>query len=183
MLFRSGDFFERMAKQMNQLQQQAQSAGSTMAQTAQSAADIQNNIQFMHVLNQTYTYVQIPLKLANQNAQGNLYVYTNKKNLKEKEGELSAFLHLDLEHLGATDVSVRLRGKNVTTRFYLSDEDAFTLVKAHTPQLEKILEEMGYRCKTEVEQDMPQESGTENFLNQDRPAGAILHRYSFDMRA
>ena len=42
-------------------------------------------------------------------------MYTNKKNLKDSDTEVSAFLHLDLDNLGATDVSVKMLRKNVST--------------------------------------------------------------------
>ena len=43
-------------------------------------------------LNQAYTYVQVPLKMSCQNANGELYVYTNKKNLRDPDAELSAYI-------------------------------------------------------------------------------------------
>ena len=43
-----------------------------------------------------------------KNASGQLYVYTNKKSMSNPDKELSAFLHLDLEHLGGTDVSIKM---------------------------------------------------------------------------
>ena len=59
---------------------------------AEALADnIRGNIEFMNQLNQAYTYVQVPLKMSGQNANGELYVYTNKKNLRDPDAELSAF--------------------------------------------------------------------------------------------
>lgn len=176
------EFYARLGKQMNQLQQiLSGETGNNPA--AQAAADIEHNISFMNVLNQTYTYVQIPLKLANQNTQGDLYVYTNKKNLKDANGELSAFLHLDLEHLGSTDVSVKMLGKSVTTKFYLSDDAAYRLVAENVPVLEQRLMEKGYNCKIDVENDANKVDFVEDFLQKDKPVGGMVHRYSFDMRA
>lgn len=94
-------------------------AGVTETRFPETAAEVRGNIEFMNQLNQAYTYVQVPLKMSGQNANGELYVYTNKKNLRDPDAELSAFLHLDLEHLGSTDVSVKMQHRNVKTNFYM----------------------------------------------------------------
>ena len=176
------EFYARVDRQMGQLSQILAEAGGN-AQTAQAASDLSNNINFMNVLNQTYTYMQIPLKMAHQNAKGDLYVYTNKRKLAEKDGELSAFLHLDMEHLGSTDVSVKMHGKNVGTRFYLSDEASYQMVEAHVPLLQQQLEKLGYQCRIDVENEEKKVDLVEDFLKRDKPAGGMVHRYSFDMRA
>lgn len=177
------NFYTKMDKQMGQISELLSQNTQTMGKPMQTLSDVQNNLQFMHVLNQTYTYMQIPLKMSNQNAQGDLYVYTNKKNLRDKEGELSAFLHLDLEHLGATDVSVKMLGKKVDTKFYLSDETAYQLILEHAGLLEEQLEKKGYHCKVNVENEEKKADFVSDFLMQGRPVGGALHRYSFDMRA
>lgn len=177
------NFYTKMDKQMGQISELLSQNTQTMGKPMQTLSDVQNNLQFMHVLNQTYTYMQIPLKMSNQNAQGDLYVYTNKKNLRDKEGELSAFLHLDLEHLGATDVSVKMLGKKVDTKFYLSDETAYQLILEHAGLLEEQLEKKGYHCKVNVENEEKKTDFVSDFLMQGRPVGGALHRYSFDMRA
>ena len=177
------NFYTKMDKQMGQISELLSQNTQTMGKPMQTLSDVQNNLQFMHVLNQTYTYMQIPLKMSNQNAQGDLYVYTNKKNLRDKEGELSAFLHLDLEQLGATDVSVKMLGKKVDTKFYLSDETAYQLILEHAGLLEEQLEKKGYHCKVNVENEEKKTDFVSDFLMQGRPVGGALHRYSFDMRA
>ena len=176
------EFYARVDRQMGQLSQILAEAGGN-AQTAQAASDLSNNINFMNVLNQTYTYMQIPLKMAHQNAKGDLYVYTNKRKFAEKDGELSAFLHLDMEHLGSTDVSVKMHGKNVGTRFYLSDEASYQVVETHVPLLQQQLEKLGYQCRIDVENEEKKVDLVDDFLKRDKPAGGMVHRYSFDMRA
>ncbi len=154
---------------------------------SQSAAQVRDNIEFMHQINQAYTYVQIPLKMANQNAHSDLYVYTNKRNLGKKEGELSAFLHLELENLGTTDVSIKMLENNVSTKFYLSDDAAYDLIEAHLPQLQERLEKLGYHCRVTIENREEKVDFVEDFLQKSQPATAasrgMVHRYSFDVRA
>ena len=102
------DLYERLDHQMKQMENVMKAAGVTQNSFVQTAADIRSNVEFMNQINQVYTYVQLPLKLSGQNASGDLYVYTNKKKLNDPEAELTAFLHLDLDNLGSTDVSIRI---------------------------------------------------------------------------
>ena len=53
---------------MGQIEQLAKQTGMNTGQLSQAAAQVRDNIEFMHQINQAYTYVQIPLKMANQNA-------------------------------------------------------------------------------------------------------------------
>ena len=132
-----GELYEKIELQIRQLESAVRAAVDGENSFLQTAADVRGNIEFMNQVNQIYTYVQLPLKLTGQNANGELYVYTNKKQMGEPGTELTAFLHLDMEHLGSTDVSVRLMERKVNTRFYLSDDASYGLLEKHLPILEK----------------------------------------------
>lgn len=121
--------------------------------------------------------------MSGQNASGELYVYTNKKALADGDKDLTAFLHLDMENLGSTDVSVRMRGKEVSTNFYLENDAAYDLLERHLPILEARLRSKGYNCKISVKNETRHVNFVEDFLKKDQPSAGQLHRYSFDMRA
>ena len=176
------DAYKKLLQQSSQLEQIVRSTGLEQQQFTQTTNDIQSNVEFMNQLNQIYTYVQLPLKLSGQNANGDLYVYTNKKNLNDPDTELSAFLHLDLEHLGATDVSVKMLRKNVKTNFYFSDDASYDLVQKHLPILEAKLNQKGYTCTFTVTNEEKKVDFVQDFLRKDLPAAGALHRYSFDVR-
>jgi flagellar hook-length control protein FliK len=138
----------------------------------------------MNQINEAYTYAQIPLKMSGQNASGELYVYTNKKSLAEGgDGDLTAFLHLDMDNLGPTDVSVRMHGKQVSTNFYLDSDESFALVEKNVPVLEERLRKKGYDCSVNVINEGKHVNFVDDFLRKDLPPTGQLHRYSFDMRA
>ena len=177
------DLYERLDHQMKQMENVMKAAGVTQNSFVQTAADIRSNIEFMNQINQVYTYVQLPLKLSGQNASGDLYVYTNKKNLNDLEAELTAFLHLDLENLGSTDVSIRMKDKNVKTNFYIADDASYDLIEKHLPVLEKRLAQKGYRCSITMSKEEKKVEFVEDFLQRDMPKAGTLHRYSFDVRA
>lgn len=175
--------YERLESKTQKLEQLLLSVGIKDTPLAQTVADVRGNIDFMNQLNQTYTYVQIPLKMAGQNASGQLYVYTNKRDLGDPERDLTAFLHLDMDHLGSTDVSVRMHRKDVDTKFYMDSDEAYALVKAHMPELEARLRKKGFNASIYVENEGKKVNFVEDFLKKDAPSAGQLHRYSFDVRA
>lgn len=175
--------YDRMNSQLEKITEALKSIGQENTSFAQTAADIQSNVEFMNQINQAYTYVQIPLQMSGQNASAELFVYTNKKALAEGDRELTAFLHLDLDHLGATDVSVKMKNKQVSTNFYLDDDASYELISLNIDRLEKRLQEKGYQCNVSVINEAKHVNFVENFLKKDQPSAGQLHRYSFDMRA
>lgn len=177
------ELYEKLDRQLLQLETAMQRAGMTTEAFSQTAAGVHNNIEFMNLVNQAYTYVQLPLKLSNQNTNSELYVYTNKKNLNDPDAEVTAFLHLDMEHLGVTDVSVKLQNKHVKTNFYFSDDTSYELIKQYLPVLEQALAKKGYTCSLSVNQDEKEINFVKDFLRKDQPQAGTLHRYSFDVKA
>ena len=175
--------YEKLEQQMKQVEDALKEAGVTKTRFPDTAAEVRGNIEFMNQLNQAYTYVQVPLKLSGQNANGELYVYTNKKNLRDPDAELSAFLHLDLEHLGSTDVSVKMQHRNVKTNFYMADDASYDLVEKYLPILEQKLKDKGYQCTITMTKEEKKVSFGDDFLRKDMPQAGTLHRYSFDVRA
>ena len=175
--------YEKLEQQMRQVEDALKEAGVTKTRFPETAAEVRGNIEFMNQLNQAYTYVQVPLKMSGQNANGELYVYTNKKNLRDPDAELSAFLHLDLEHLGSTDVSVKMQHRNVKTNFYLADDASYDLVEKYLPVLEQKLKDKGYQCTITMTKEEKKVSFGDDFLRKDMPQTGTLHRYSFDVRA
>ena len=175
--------YEKLEQQMKQVEDALKEAGVTKTRFPDTAAEVRGNIEFMNQLNQAYTYVQVPLKMSGQNANGELYVYTNKKNLRDPDAELSAFLHLDLEHLGSTDVSVKMQHRNVKTNFYLADDASYDLVEKYLPVLEQKLKDKGYQCTITMTKEEKKVSFGDDFLRKDMPQTGTLHRYSFDVRA
>lgn len=175
--------YEKLENQIARMEQVVKALGQESETITSLAQNIRSNVEFMNQINEAYTYVQIPLKLSGQNASGELYVYTNKKKLAEGTDELSAFFHLDMEHLGSTDVSVKLRGRQVDTKFYFENDEAYELVEANLGKLEERLQAKGYNCKITVKNEGKHVNFVEDFLKKDQPSAGLVHRYSFDMRA
>ena len=177
--------YERVREQSMRLQEAMQAAGKADVPVARSVQNLQSNVDFMNQLNHMFAYIQLPLKLAGNNAHGDLYVYTNKKNLAAKDGNVSALLHLDMEHLGPLDVYVTMQQNKVNTNFTLHDESALDLIEQHIHLLDDRLAKRGYNLKAQfsVKEEEEQENGImQTILNQQKNI-SVLSRTSFDMRA
>ncbi len=177
--------YERLNRQLQEISAALSQNGREHTSFSHAVTQLSDNIEFMNQLNTVYNYIQLPLKLSGQDANGELYVYTNKRNLQDTDGELTAFLHLDLEHLGPTDVSVRMRDKQVKTNFVFADEESLELVEQFLPVLDEKLTALGYNVTLTVGEQEPQTDSMAEFLKKDRAGGSvgIVHRYSFDVRA
>lgn len=175
--------YERLEQQLSQMEEAVRATGSTQNTFLQTASQVHGNLEFMNQMNQIYHYVQLPLKMSGQNANGELYVYANRKNLRDPDAELTAFLHLDMEQLGSTDVSVRMQNRSVRTNFYLEDDASYDLVEKHLEVLNKRLKSKGYQSSITVTHEKKDISFKENIVKKGKAMVGSLHRYSFDVRA
>lgn len=181
--------YERVLKQTEALERLMASFSGKAAETIKNqTAEIRQNINFMNSANEMYNFVQIPLKMYNQNTDSMLYVRQNKKSSYEAGEEITAFLHFDMEHLGSTDVFIRLKENNVGCKWNLASEESMKLIEDNLDILTARLEAKGFSVKSEVTCGEPKTSFVEDFLGappvstEDRAEG-LVHRYSFDMRA
>lgn len=175
--------YERLEQQLSQMEEAVRATGSTQNTFLQTASQVHGNLEFMNQMNQIYHYVQLPLKMSGQNANGELYVYAKRKNLRDPDAELTAFLHLDMEQLGSTDVSVRMQNRSVRTNFYLEDDASYDLVEKHLEVLNKRLKSKGYQSSITVTHEKKDISFKENIVKKGKATVGSLHRYSFDVRA
>lgn len=151
--------------------------------------NIKNNIAFLKELNNIESFVQIPIKLSSGEGNGDLYVLNRKRNKSKNDNMLTAFLHLDLEHLGATDINITMenytsQNSSVTTRFTLADEAAVNLVEEHLGELKERLKKLGYKVNISVEKT---ESGNEKYnplskIESNNYESVKIKRYSLDIR-
>lgn len=177
-------FYGRLKTQTAQL---LESLGQVAKDTplAKSLTNMQNNIDFMNQVNQAFQYIQLPLKMSGGNAHGDLYVYANRKNTPSEDGSVSALLHLDMEHLGTMDIHVKMKDRNVSTKFYLQDESMIDFIAQHIHILNERLEKRGYSMQAEMlvaEDKQEKRSVMETITAQEKKA-TLLAQYSFDVRA
>ncbi len=179
------ELYQRLDRQLKGLTQALEDAGQTASRAYQATSNLSQNVDFLHQLNQMYAYVQLPLRLQDGNAHGDLYVYTNKRSLASSDGRISALLHLDMEHLGPVDVYVALQNEKVSTSFYVRDDDMLDFLMEHMDLLTERLKGRGYDCKCSMqvrgEEQKEQEGGVCALL--EREGHRMLTQYGFDVRA
>ena len=175
-------FFTKLREQVSRLAQTVSETGKAQTQLFTQTNQLRENLDFLHQLSQTMQYVQLPLRMAGQETTGDLYVYANKKGLT-KEDSISAFLHLDMEHLGPVDVYVAMQNRKVNTHFYLQDDAMIDFIQAHIHLLNERLEQKGYQMQTEVSQKDTLSKVTEEMRKDQEEESVSINQYSFDVRA
>lgn len=175
-------FFTKLREQVSRLAQTVSETGKAQTQLFTQTNQLRENLDFLHQLSQTMQYVQLPLRMAGQETTGDLYVYANKKGLT-KEDSISAFLHLDMEHLGPVDVYVAMQNRKVNTHFYLQDDAMIDFIQAHIHLLNERLEQKGYQMQTEVSQKDTLSKVTEEMRKDQEEESVCINQYSFDVRA
>ncbi len=175
--------YRKLDKQLKSLAQTMETAGQTETSAYRAVTNMTQNLDFLQQVNQLYTYVQLPLRLQNGEAHGDLYVYTNKKHLTAKDGQISALLHLDMEHLGPVDVYVSMHYEKVNTKFYLQDDDMLDFMMEHMDILTERLQKRGYQCSFEMqvrEQGEEPKTAIQRLLEKENHMP--LAEYAFDVR-
>lgn len=147
---------------------------------------VKQNVQFMNDLNHNLAFLQIPIKLQEGEARGDLYVYTNKKSLAANKDNLTALLHLDMENLGPMDVYVKMTdGINVSTNFCLETEELLDFIYSHIDILTKRLNDKGYNftpTMTVKDFERNKVDFVNDFLDVSNPVIPVT-RYMFDTKA
>ena len=177
------ELYRRMEEQTRQIMDTLQAGAKADSPLAGAVTRLQNNLDFMNQLNQMFPYVQLPLSLSGSEAHGELYVYTNKKNLAKENGTVSALLHLDMEHLGTVDVMVRMNSEqHVNTNFMVASEEVLDLIEAHLDELTARLNKRGYHMETSCSLQEEDGSVMDKMIEQDRPI-SVISTTAFDARA
>ncbi len=182
-----GKIYEKIVKSLHTLNETLQQSGAQNTALQESITNLSENIDFMNQMNQMYTYVQLPLKMQNGEKNGELYVFTNKRSLAEKNGEVSALLHLTMEHLGPLDVYVKMNQGKVSTEFTVEKEETLLFLEKNMSILTDRLQKRGYdiSCKMKVKEEAGEpENPVERLLTEKQNGAVSVHaQYAFDVRA
>lgn len=179
------ELYRRLDRQLKGLSRALEDVGQTGSAAYKAVSGMAQNVDFLQQINQMYAYVQLPLRLQQGEAHGELFVYTNRKHLAQSDGMVSALLHLDMEYLGPVDVYVTLQESRVSTNFRVQDEDMLNFLEQHMDLLTERLKKRGYDCSCTM--TTREEAGDEGvpggigmLLQQEK--GVALTRYAFDVR-
>lgn len=154
---------------------------STTMTPANQNIHLQDNLNFINHLNQLFHYIPLPLKLKQQNTNGELYVYSNKRTGGSLFEGIKVLLHLDMDNLGKTDIYIEMKDNQILSKFYFDEEETKNLVSSHIDELQELLLEKGYSMKSEI---LIRESNIypmkEILAEEDN---VTINRYNFDLRA
>ena len=179
------ELYNKLENSLDNIRNVLQNHGAEQSAAMKSVTNMSQNLDFMNQMNQMYTYVQLPLQMQEGHTNGELYVYTNKRSLAQKDGNVSAFLHLDMEHLGPVDVYVAMQNERVSTHFTLADDDMLDFLNDHMHILTERLEKKGYTTSVEMKVKGESEEDTtpiKRIMHADKNT-TILKQYAFDVRA
>lgn len=143
--------YQKLGRQLKGFADALGENGQSGSQVYQAVSNLSRNVDFLQQINQTYAYIQLPLHLRQgEHKTGELFVYTNKKNLAKRDGQVSALLHLDMEHLGPVDVYVAMQDVKVSTKFYVQNDAILDYLESNMDVLTQRLKKRGYDCNCET---------------------------------
>lgn len=178
------ELYQKLGKQLKGLSGLLEENGQSSSSACQTVANLSRNVDFLQQINQTYAYIQLPLRLhQGEHKTGELFVYTNKKNLARKDGQVSALLHLDMEHLGPVDVYVALQDTKVSTKFYVQNDEILDYLEANMDVLTERLKKRGYDCKCETNLRTQMQQTAQAMSPLLKTEGSVpVAQYAFDVR-
>lgn len=177
--------YQRLEQQTRMLTESLSEIADPKSELAMDLSTMNQNLDFMHQMNQVYQYIQLPLKMHGGEATGDLFVYTDKKSLASKDGNVSALLHLDMQNLGMLDVYASMtEGKNVFTRFYLESDELISFMEENISMLDERLAGRGYHLKSEItKQENKKDVLTPSVSSKTGTVPKTVAKYGFDIRA
>jgi len=178
------ELYQKLGKQLKGLSNLLEENGQRGSSAYQNVTNLSQNVDFLQQINQTYAYIQLPLHLRQgEHKTGELFVYTNKKNLARKDGQVSALLHLDMEHLGPLDVYVTLKDTKVSTKFYVQNDTILDYLEANMDVLTERLQKRGYDCKCETTLRTELQQTAQAMAPLLKTEGSVpVAQYAFDVR-
>lgn len=149
-----------------------------------TTTDMQQNMEFMKLLGEHFAYMQLPIKLSEENAHGDLYVMTKKEALKKSKDNLKVLLHLEMDSLGVLDIHITKDHTNIATKFFVEKEAARKLLEKNADLLKDAINQQGYSFTSEFAAKENDIDLIHDFMetNSPAPVGTVT-RYNFDLRA
>ena len=188
------NLYKRIDEQIDRLKTLADNvSGSASSKLSADLGQTKQNMNFMNDMNQMYNFTELPIRMNGQTATGDLYVYSDKHRRRTSGGNgISCLLHLDTANLGGMNIRIELNEGQVSTRFFLKDDDSGKLIAKHLDELDAAMTKQGFNPKSEVvkttdkEDEKKLKSGEFNLVTDFIPSEVESNnysRYTFDMRA
>lgn len=145
------EYYNKLNSRITELTERISDMVPKDGNLAKAVDNMSAKVDFLNNLNNFMPYIQLPLKMNSEARTGDLYVYSNKRNLSETDNDITALLHLDMTYLGKMDVFVRLKDESkVTTDFTLESEEIIDFFEDRMDLLTERLAKRGYEVATSI---------------------------------
>lgn len=186
------EYYNKLNSRITELTERISDMVPKDGNLAKAVDNMSAKVDFLINLNNFMPYIQLPLKMNSEARTGDLYVYSNKRNLSETDNDITALLHLDMTYLGKMDVFVRLKDESkVTTDFTLESEEIIDFFEDRMDLLTERLAKRGYEVATSIKK-ADEDKSLSDRINEGFP-GAVSKAeetsnsknllYRFDVRA
>lgn len=176
------DFYERLDEQVGKLQELVKNTGKENSTLGKEVNTVKSNIQFMNQINELYHYVQLPVKMDNAHANGDLYVYKRKHAKTGEDGRLTALLHLSMPTLGNMDIFLELKEQKLSTKFCLEKEEYIDFIESNIDRLNDRLMKKGYQVQTSVTVAQKDDKTVIEHIMENELPLPVMSSQSFDAR-
>ncbi|NLO47895.1 MAG: flagellar hook-length control protein FliK [Clostridiales bacterium] len=115
------------------------------AQLREQTQKLLNNMKAVADINQ-FIYVQIPVTISDKNNIADMYIFRKKQRIRKLDPEnVSILLALDLPDIGHVESLIGIKGKEVSLRFDVSNDEMKAAFMQSTTEIYKMLAEIGYK--------------------------------------
>jgi len=111
----------------------------------ESLTEVKNSLDFLGRLNESATYLHVPVMLGQGTKPLDLYVQRDKSGKKKvNPKDTKIFISLETNHLETVQCLVEIREKKLDIGFKLKDEDALASISGIFDPLKESLNLLGY---------------------------------------
>lgn len=150
---------------------------------AKEAHQVKSAIEFMSDLNQRYNFIQLPMMLNDRLTNAELYVFNNKKQVKNDKASITALIRLDLVNLGHLDIYVNKKEQNISVQFYTESEEKNAMIDQKLFAIHNQLTGQGFKVQGISTKKKEKDFDVKDDFLQKKEEIHEVKRFTFDMRA
>jgi len=118
---------------------------STLPVPKEALNDVRNSMDFLMRLNESLTYLHIPIQLPEGNSQMDLYVQRDKSGTRRiNPNDTRIFISLETHHLDTVQCLAAVKNQGISLDFRVADEKVAQLFRSNFPDLKENLAALGY---------------------------------------
>lgn len=145
-----GEFYNEINSITHKIKKGIGELGINSDKILDNISDVEKNLSFMSNIKDGI-FLQIPIMINNNPTNTELFVFSDKKNSKNKKGNNgSALLSLNLVNIGKLEAYIHKIDNNIYCQFRLEDEDNIKFLRDNIFMLDEYLKEKNLLLKDVV---------------------------------